>query len=168
MSIQVIGNKLNTVKKRFVLWTSLLLVASIATAGSFHLPVTPTWSDAGSAKELGISVEQYKKLRTIACQLGSDVYKHRTINKDDIQSLFKFAEPGGKQATHVMTNFTMLRGTTFEPKATEIALRSSRSSDEHEAFTAINLLKYFGHPRWKPIAKAYPWKYSEYRRTVLD
>ena len=162
------GNNLYTVKKRFVLWTSLVLLASIATAGSFHFPVGSTWSDADNAKSLGISVQEYKKVWRMGCQLSSDISNHRPIRQDEVEYMFATAEKNDKLATHNIWSFRPLRETGYKSRVIELAYELSQTKDENQAFAAIDTLKHFGDPRWKGLAEAFPWQCKEYSELIME
>lgn len=167
-STRLVGNNLFTVKKRFVLWTSVVLSASIATAGSFHLPVGSTWSAADSAKRLGVGLHEYKKLRKMGCQLSSDIHNHRPIRQDEVEYLFATADKSPKLALEVIRSFRPLRETAYRAKVVDVAYKLSQSKDENEAFAAIDTLKHFGDPRWKGLADAFPWQCKEYSELIME
>jgi hypothetical protein len=165
---QVIGNKFNIVKKRFVLWTSFVLVASIATAGSFHIPTKHMWTDSENAKSLGVSVQEYKKVWRMSCHLGSDIHNHRPIRQDEVEYLFAATEKNPKLAAQVIWSFRPLRETAYKPRVIEFAYQLAQSKDENEAFAAIDTLKHFGDPRWKGLAEAFPWQCEEYSQLIME
>ena len=164
----MIGNKFNIVKKRFVLWTSFVLVASIATAASFNIPVPRTYTKADQARDLGVSVEEMEKVRKMGFQLSSDLYCHRPTNENDVQYLMDLADGGSKLGIRTMWQLIVLKGTKHEARLIEIAHKWSSSPDEDVAFVAIANLRYFKDPRWNQLARSYPWKTKEYREDLLQ
>ncbi len=155
-------------KKRFVLWTSLVLLASIATAGSFHIPTKHMWSDSDNAKSLGISVQEYKKVWRMGSQLSSDIHMHRPIRQDEVEYLFAAVEKNDKLATQNIWSFRPLRETGYKSRVIEFAYKLAQSKDENEAFAAIDTLKHFGDPRWKGLAEAFPWQCKEYSELIME
>ena len=155
-------------KKRFAIWTTLIALASIATAASFNIPMKRIYSDADNAKSLGISVQEYKTVWKMGCQLSSDIRHHRPISDSDVEHLLSVARQSGKLANQVMWMLYPLRETCYKSQVIDIAFISSQSKDENEVFTAIELLKHYDDPRWQSLAEAYPWQCKEYRELIME
>ncbi len=165
----LVGNNLFTMKKRFVLWTSFVLVASIATAGSFHFPTPyhiPTKEER--ARNLGVTVDEMLKVQKMGYQIGSDIGQHRPVIEKDIQYLFSVADKCDKLGATVIQSFIFLKGTKYQARATEIALKASASPDENIAYTGMNQLQYFNDCRWLKLANSYPWKNKDYQTLLID
>ena len=136
---------------------------------SFHVPNDLShYGDKEHAKSLGVSVAEMKRLRKVTGQLSSDIYKKRELNTSDIEFLLKTAARGDSFGIEATFPLVLLKGTKFEAEATHIALRSSASKNEHEAYAAIGILKYFGDPRWQTFAEVYPWQFKEYKQSIFE
>lgn len=156
-------------KKRIALWTTLIFGASIATAISFRMPPTlhfPTIQE--QARNLGVSVDEMLTVRKRGSHIGSDLHFHRPVNDKDVQYLFSVADRCDKLGASVIQSFPMLKGTKYEARATEIALKASASPDENIAYTGMNQLQYFNDCRWLKLANSYPWKNKDYQTLLID
>ncbi len=163
------GKTTRTMKKRFAFWISLVSVASIATAASFNFP-TPhhVFTNEEQAKSLGVTVDEMLKVRKMGYQMGSDLHMHRPVNEKDIQYLFSVADKCDKLGARVIQDFIFLKGTKYQTRATEIALKASASPDENIAYTGINQLQYFNDSRWLKLANSYPWKSMDYQTLLIN
>ena len=157
-------------KHRIALWILLCSLASIATAMSFNFPADMIhYGDKEHAKSLGVSVAEMKKLRKVTGQLSSDIFQKRELlNANDIEYLLKTASRVDSFGVEATFPLVLLKGTKFEPEAIHIAIRGSTSKNEHKAYAAIGILKYYGDPRWQTFAEVYPWQFKEYMQSIFE
>lgn len=156
-------------KKRVAVWVVLCSFASFATAMSFRIPTgysIPTPSER--AKGLGISVEEMKEISHKSRQLGSDFRFKRPTSDEDFNSLGKSISHGGQIASEILWGFLPLKGSKYDPEILELALKSAESTDDSEAFAAINLLQYYGDSRWKSFANSHVWKWPELKDALFE
>ena len=167
--IHCFGNTTRTMQKRIALWMVLISAASVATAVSFRIPPPHhICTKAEQAKALGVTVDEMLKVQRMGRQMGSDLHLHRPAKEEEVQYLFSIADKCDKLGASVIQQFTFLKGTQYQSRATEIALKASASPDENIAYTGMNQLKYFNDSRWLKLAKSYPWKSMDYQTLLID
>ena len=156
-------------KKRIALWFVVTSIASIATAASFHLPIKQVNTDPdGIAKMLGVDPVEWKASRHMANQLTSDLRHGRPANEQDVNHLGEVTKKGGAIAGEVYWQLTPLRKKDYRAKFIDAVVKSSESKNESEAYAAITLLKDWNDPRWKSLAKKYPWHTMDYKSWIME
>ena len=148
---------------------SRVILASIATAASFHIPQIHMNTDPNRrAKELGADLAELKECTHMARQLSSDLLYGRSVNKADLAHLVEVTKKGSALTGEVNWNLLPIRKKAYRDQFVDAAATIGTSKDENEACAAINLLKGWSDPRWKDLASKYAWSNSELSAAVLE